>query len=89
MPTFIALHSISLVRDGTRVDLKPGEAFDFTDEEVARYSGKTPRLLRRTVNETATVRTVPAPAKAPVVNPPAPARAGGARGASLKNTGGL
>jgi hypothetical protein len=34
MPIYTAKHYIRVGRNGSRVDVKPGEQFDFTDEEV-------------------------------------------------------
>lgn len=56
MPKLIALAAITLVRDNERVTVKPGQAFDFTAEEVKDITkGQTPevQLLRTPVNELA------------------------------------
>ncbi|ALA45452.1 hypothetical protein ADP64_000018 [Achromobacter phage phiAxp-2] len=56
MPKLIALAAITLVRDNERVTVKPGQAFDFTAEEVKDITkGQTPevQLLRKPVNELA------------------------------------
>lgn len=56
MPKLIALAAITLVRENERITVKPGQAFDFTAEEVKDITkGQTSEvpLLRTPVNELA------------------------------------
>lgn len=65
MPARVAMQRITTSRDGQRVSVKPGEVFDFTDEEITSLAGQTPPALRRPVKE----ELPPAPEPEPVAKP--------------------
>lgn len=64
MPVRVAMQRITTSRDGKRVSIKPGEVFDFTDEEITALAGQTPPALRRPVKEE--LPPAPEPAARPV-----------------------
>ncbi|CAB4162538.1 hypothetical protein UFOVP786_67 [uncultured Caudovirales phage] len=64
MPVRVAMQRITTSRDGQRVSVKPGEVFDFTDEEITSLAGQTPPALRRPVKEE--LPPAPEPAARPV-----------------------
>lgn len=70
MPIRIAQQRITTSRNGARVVLLPGDAFDFTDEEIAALDSAATRapMVERVVE-------VPVAAEPPPV-PPAPRRRG-------------
>lgn len=66
MTVRVALQRVTTSRNGKRVTVQPGEAFNFTSEELEALDGQTPPAIRRPVQE-----EVP-----PSPEPEAPARAG-------------
>lgn len=53
MPKLVANVTIGVQRKGERVDVKPGQPFDFTEDEVNEINAINPEYLRTPVNETA------------------------------------
>ncbi len=54
MPKKVALKSVVVVRDGQRIDVKPGTTFDFTAEELKQIeAASSPEnvIVRNPVNE--------------------------------------
>jgi hypothetical protein len=86
MPILVAIQSITTSRDGRRVKVRPGDAFEFTDEEAGSLMALRPEVVRAPLYE------APPPAPPPVVEvapvpaaQPAPATRSAARaGAATK-----
>ena len=58
MPKLIAVTAVTLVRESERIEVKPGQAFDFTAEElkdIEKSSSPEVQIVRKPVNETADV----------------------------------
>lgn len=55
MPKLIAVSAVTVVRDGERVTVAPGQLFDFTAEElkdIEKSSSPEVQIVRKPINET-------------------------------------
>ncbi|UDY80375.1 hypothetical protein AXY1_64 [Achromobacter phage AXY1] len=55
MPKLIAVSAVTVVRDGERVTVTPGQLFDFTAEElkdIEKSSSPEVQIVRKPINET-------------------------------------
>ena len=92
MPELTPRQTIVLQREGERIEAKPGEPFDFTDDEAAHLAAQpgvlSPDDLRMLesgpgfADEEADADAAPRPAK-PAAKPVKPAGKGGNRAAGL------
>jgi hypothetical protein len=51
MPKRTAANTIVVQRGAQRLTVKPGQTFDFTNEEIADINSVAPRALKKPVNE--------------------------------------
>lgn len=68
MPKKVALKAVTVVRDGVRVDVKPGTTFDFTAEELKQIEAASSAetvIVRDPVNEDPDVAAEAKPASKP------------------------
>lgn len=85
MPLCVAIERVTTSRGGVRTVVKPGEAFDFTDEEYAELKDREPPVVRKPIVELPPTPAVVQAQDAPPapVDPPPPAPSG-RRGTTTK-----
>jgi hypothetical protein len=64
MPKMIAVCTVTVVREGAQVHVKPGTLFDFTAEELKELNAGMPEAVRSPKNESALLSESPEPTSA-------------------------
>lgn len=65
MPHYVAIERITTSRGGRRVTIQPGQAFDFSDEEVESLLRSDTPAIRQPVRENVPAAAAPEPAPSP------------------------